>query len=336
MKAALLYKNEKKLRIEDVPVPEINDDEVLIKVKAAGICHTELHFIDNVLNAGKYPIIPGHEVAGIVYKKGKNVKDLDLNDKVLLYYYRGCGKCDFCINGQENLCTNPEMEYGFINDGGFSEYIKARETDLVKLNDDIDIYSIAPIACSISTGIHALNMAKPELNDRVLVYGVGGVGFGLIQLNKLRGCRVFSASRNDKKLDIAKKLGSDYNINTCNENIVNKVKSMGGVDIIYDLVGSNETIKNDIEMLNKAGKLVLIGYDGSNVNINPLDLIINEIKIISCVGNTRYELEEAVRLFNENRIKIVIDRFDELKNINNDLEIIRNGEAMGRIVIKFD
>ncbi len=336
MKAALLYKNEKKLRIENVDIPEINDNEILIKVMAAGICHTELHFIDNVLTAGKYPIIPGHEVSGIVYKKGNNVKDFNINDKVILYYYNGCGKCDFCINGYENLCVDPRMEYGFINDGGFSEYIKAGEKNLIKLDDDTDIYSIAPIACSISTGIHAINKVRPKLNDNVLIYGVGGVGFDLIQLNKLNGCNVFSASRNDKKLDIAKTLGSDYNINTKNEDIVNKVTNLGGVDIIYDLIGSNETINNDIKMLNNGGKLILIGYTGHDININPLYLIIKEIQIIPCVGNTKYELKEAIKLFNEGKIKIVIDKFDRIENINDDLEKIRNGDAIGRIIIKFD
>ncbi len=335
MKTALLYKNENKLRIEDIQIPEINDDEVLVKVMAAGICHTELHFLDNTLTAGKYPIILGHEVSGIVYKKGKNVKNFNLNDKVLLYYYRGCGKCDFCIKGEENLCINPQKEYGFINDGGFSEYLKANEKDLIKLDKNTDLYNIAPIACSISTGIHAINKAKPELNNNVLIYGIGGVGFGLIQLNKLKGCNVISISRNDKKLDIAKSLGSDYNINTNKENLINKVKNLGGADIIYDLVGSDETINNDIKMLNNKGKLLLIGYNGKNVNINPLDLIIKEIKIISCVGNTLYELREAVKLFNENKIKIIIDKFDKIENINNDLERIKNGDAIGRIVIKF-
>jgi len=146
----------------------------------------------------------------------------------------------------------------------------------------------------------------------------------------------FSVSRNYETLRIAKPLGSDHNINPLNDDLINTVKNFGGVDIVYDLVGSDETVKNDIKMLNNKGKLILIGYNGKDVSINPLDLIIKEIKIISCVGNTLYELREAVRLFNENKIKIIIDKFDKIENINNDLERIKNGNAIGRIVIKFD
>ncbi|MEM4970324.1 MAG: alcohol dehydrogenase catalytic domain-containing protein [Sulfolobales archaeon] len=337
MRAARFYGPHKPLVIEDLPRPIPGPGEVLVRVKAAGICHTELHFLDGILNLGVIPITLGHEIAGVIEEIGSGVADVNVGDRVIVYYYVGCGKCRFCLRGEENLCENPRAEYGFISDGGFAEYIKAPSRNVVRLPDNIKFEEAAPIGCSVTTAIHATRKAMPSINDYVVVYGVGGVGLALIQYNKLAGAKVIAVSRSDAKLKLARTLGADYIINARYEDAVKKVLEITGnrgAGIIYELVGTKESMNNSLKMLARKGRLVFIGYTSDRLEINPLDLVVREAVITASVGNTLEELIEAVRLVSEGKIKIIIDRVADLSQINNELERLRRGEVLGRVVIK--
>ena len=337
MKAARFYEPHKPLVIEDVPKPKPGYGEVLVRVEAAGVCHTELHFLDGVLDLGVRPITLGHEIAGVVEEVGDGVSDVRPGDRVVVYYYVGCGRCRYCLVGEENLCENPKAEYGFISDGGFAEYVKVPARNVVKLPDNIPFEQAAPIGCSVTTAIHATKKASPKVGEYVVVYGVGGVGFALIQYNKLVGAKVIAVGRRDEKLEKARELGADYIVNAAREDVVKKVLSITGgrgADVVYELVGSKETFSNSIKMLAKKGRIVVIGYTGELVSVNPLDIVVKEATIIGSVGNTLQELIEAVNLVAEGKIKIVVDDVVSLDRINEALERLRRGQVIGRVVVK--
>lgn len=336
MRAARLYGPGRPLVIEEVPKPTPGPGEALVKIAAAGICHTELHFIDGILNLGVWPITLGHEIAGVVEEVGPGVTSVKPGDRVIVYYYVGCGRCRFCLRGEENLCESPRAEYGFITDGGFAEYIKVPERNLVKLPDNISFEQAAPIGCSVTTAIHATKRASPSVGDYVVVYGVGAVGFALIQYNKLVGAEVIAVGRSPAKLKVAKELGADYVINAKEEDVVKRVMELTGgrgADVVYELVGTAETMENSLKMLAKRGRLVFIGYWRDKLEVNPLDLVVKEAVITASVGNTLEELVEAVRLVAEGKIKVVVDSVIGLEDINKGIEKLRRGEAVGRIVV---
>jgi propanol-preferring alcohol dehydrogenase len=263
MRAARFYGPGKPLAIEEVPKPSPGPGEVLVKIKAAGVCHTELHFLDGILNLGVVPITLSHEIAGVVEEVGPGVDDPKPGDRVIVYYYVGCGRCKYCLRGEENLCENPRAEYGFITDGGYAEYVKVPARNAVKLPDNIPFEQAAPIGCSVTTAIHATRRARPEVGEYVAVYGVGAVGFALIQYNKLIGAKVIAIGRSERKLALARELGADYVINARSEDVVKKALEITGgrgVDVVYELVGVKETMDNSLKMLAKRGRLVLIGY----------------------------------------------------------------------------
>jgi len=337
MRAARFYGPHKPLVLEDVAKPSPGTGEVLVKVRAAGICHTELHFLDGVLNLGVVPITLGHEIAGTIEEIGSGVDNVSIGDRVIVYYYVGCGKCKFCLKGEENLCENPKAEYGFISDGGFAEYIKVPSRNVIKLPDNITFEEAAPIGCSVTTAIHATRKASPSVGDYVVVYGVGGVGLALIQYNKLVGAKVIAISRNNAKLKLAKDLGADYIVNASYEDVVKRIMEITekkGANIIYELVGTKETMNNSVKILARKGKLIFIGYTMDQLEVSPLNLVVKEAVITASVGNTLEELIEAVRLVAEGRIKIVIDKVVDLSQINNELERLRKAEVLGRIVVK--
>lgn len=256
MRAARLYGPGRPLVIEEVPKPVPGPGEALVKVKAAGICHTELHFIDGILNLGVWPITLGHEIAGVVEDVGPGVTTVKPGDRVIVYYYVGCGRCRFCLRGEENLCESPKAEYGFITDGGFAEYVKVPERNLVRLPDNISFEQAAPIGCSVTTAIHATKRASPSVGERVVVYGVGAVGFALIQYNKLIGAEVIAVGRSPAKLKVAKELGADYVVNAKEEDVVKRIMEITGgrgADVVYELMGTAETMENSLKMLAKGG-----------------------------------------------------------------------------------
>lgn len=337
IRAARFYGSHKPLVLEDIIKPSPGPSEVLVRVRAAGICHTELHFLDGVLNLGVAPITLGHEIAGTIEEIGSGVSDLNIGDKVIVYYYVGCGRCKFCLKGEENLCENPKAEYGFISDGGFAEYVKVPSRNIVKLPSNITFEEAAPIGCSVTTAIHATRKAMPFVGDYVVVYGVGGVGLALIQYNKLIGAKVIAVSRSDSKLRLAKDLGADYVINARYEDIVKRIMEITekkGAAVVYELVGTKETMNNSLKILARKGRLVFIGYTMDQLEISPLNLVVKEAVITASVGNTLEELIEAVRLVAEGKIKIVVDRVVDLSQINNELERLRKGEVLGRIIVK--
>ena len=341
MKAVRLHRIGEKLSVDDVPIPNVKGEEVLVKIKASGICHSDINYRDGISPVGKLPITLGHEIAGVVAEIGGDVKNFEEGDRVLIHYIISCGKCVFCSRGRENLCREYKM-IGKDVDGGFAEYIKVPARNLLKLSDNILFEEGAIMGCAVSTTFHALKRGRVEAGDTVAIYGVGGLGVHAVQLAaKIFGAgKVIAIDISDKKLRLAKEVGADEIINVSLENPVEKVRELTYgryADAVIDFVGLRKTIEKAIKCVGKGGRMVFVGIGKESIEISPYKTIIGkEMELIGVNDHLKSELDQLIKLAAYGKIdlsKSVTHRIS-LKDTNHGMEILKNniGDPI-RIVI---
>src|SRR5512135_2743312 len=329
MRAVRYHGPRQPLRLDSVPRPVAKPGEVLVKVTAAGICHTELHFLSGLLNLGVQPLTLGHEVVGVVEETGAGVESPRAGDRVILYYYVGCGHCAHCLAGDENLCDALRAEYGFVSDGGFAEYAVVPARNAVRLPAGIPDDAAAPIGCGVTTAVHAAGLARLAAGDVVLVYGVGAVSFGLIQLARLSGAEVIAVSRTPAKLEKARALGAAHALNGSEGQVAERVREIThghGADVVFELVATRETMAASTAALAKRGRLVFIGYSEDSYTVHPIQLVITEASVTGSVGNTLGELVRAVDLVARGKIVTVVDRTLPLGEFQQGIAALQNGQ----------
>jgi len=338
MKAVRYLGPKQPFRLEDVPTPEPGPGEVRVRIRAAGMCHTELHFESGLLNLGVAPLTMGHEIAGEIDRVGRGVDGARVRQRVLVYYYSGCGECEWCRTGQENLCGSLRAEYGFFNDGGYAEYIVVPERNAVALPDGVSLEDAAPIGCGVTTAVHACSLASVGKGDVVVVYGVGAVGFGLIQVARLREARVIGVGRSTTKLELARELGAGDVVNAREEpdvgSAVRRLTGGRGADVVFELVATRDTMAHATAMLAKRGRLVFVGYSEDDYHVHPIQLVINEATVSGSVGNTMEELREAIALVADGKVRTLVDRTIPLSQWEDGLTALREGRLLGRVVLE--
>jgi propanol-preferring alcohol dehydrogenase len=325
------------LRLDSVPKPAPKPGEVLVRVTAAGICHTELHFLSGLLNLGVQPLTLGHEMVGVVEETGAGVERPRVGDRVILYYYVGCGRCAHCLVGEENLCDALVAEYGFVADGGFAEYAVVPARNAVLLPASVADEAAAPIGCGVTTAVHAAALARLAAGDVVLVYGVGTVAFGLIQLARLSGAEVVAVSRTPAKLEKARALGAAHVLNGSEGKVAERVREITrghGADVVFEQVATKETMAAATAALAKRGRLVFIGYSEDSYTVHPIQLVITEASVTGAVGNTLGELVRAVDLVASGKVKTVVDRTLPLGEFQKGIDALQQGQLIGRAVLK--
>lgn len=338
MRAARYYGPGTGLALDRVAVPEPGPGEALVGVLAAGVCHTELQFLTGTLNLGVAPLTLGHEVVGEVVALGELRGNLRVGERVLVYYYAPCDECTWCRAGQEQLCPNMGPQVGFSADGGFAEYLRVPARNLVPLPKHLDTYEAAPLGCSAAAALHAVRaVAEVQAGETVLVYGPGAVGLALVQLARLFGARVFAIGRSPDKLALARELGAELVLSAREQDVVAETlreTRSEGVDVVFEAVGSAETMANSVAMLRRRGRLVFVGYGEDRFSLNPLHLVLKELQVRGSLGNTRAELRETVQLAADGALRSIISRRLPLEDVNDALEALRRGEVVGRIVLE--
>ena len=325
------------MRLEIVPQPEPGPGEVLVRVAAAGICHTELHFLSGLLNLGINPLTLGHEIVGRVEKVGPGVASPRAGERVIVYYYVGCGRCQHCHVGDENLCDAIVAEYGFVSDGGFAEYLKVPARNAVRLPDSLGDVDAAPIGCGVTTAVHAADLARLAMGDVVLVYGVGAVAFGLIQLARLAGAEVIAVSRSPAKLEKARVLGAAHVLSSAEGGVADGVRELThghGADVIFELVSNKDSMAACTQAIAKRGRMVFIGYSEDSYTVHPIQLVITEASVMGSVGNTLDELVRAVDLVARGKVQTVVDRVLPLAEFQKGVDALARGELIGRAVLR--
>lgn len=335
---ALRYHGPKRpLRLEDLPTPEPEPGDVLVRVTAAGICHTELHFLSGLLNLGVAPLTLGHEIVGRIERVGAGVDPRRVGERVILYYYVGCGACPHCLRGDENLCDALRAEYGFVSDGGFAEYLRLPARNAVPLPDGIADAEAAPIGCGVTTAVHASRLAGIRLGEWVVVYGIGAVGFGLVQVARLHGARVIAVGRTEAKLTKATDLGAEFVVRGSDGGVARRIRAITGghgADVIFELVATRETMAESAQALAKRGRLVFVGYSEDAFQVHPIQLVVGEQIVTASVGNTLEELQLAVDLVASGRVKTVVDRTLPLERFQEGIDALAAGRLIGRAVLE--
>jgi alcohol dehydrogenase, propanol-preferring len=336
MRALRYHGPRRPLRLEELPTPEPGPGDVLVRVTAAGICHTELHFLSGLLDLGVAPLTLGHEIVGRVERAGAGVPDERVGERVVVFYYDGCGRCAHCLRGDENLCDRLRAEYGFVTDGGFAEYVRVPSRNALPLPDAVSDEAAAPIGCGVTTAVHAASLARVGLGDWVVVHGVGAVGFGLVQVARLRGARVIAVGRTPAKLERARALGADVTVRAGVEDVAGRVRELTGgrgADVVFELVATRETMAASLQALGKRGRLVFVGYSEDPLQVHPIQLVVNEQVVTAAVGNTLAELRLAIDLVATGRVRTVVDRTLPLERFQEGLDAAAAGALIGRAVL---
>lgn len=337
MKAAIFREPNKPLVVEEVPIPAIGPEEVLVRVIACGVCHTDLHYIDHgVATFKKPPIILGHECSGIVDKVGDSVSQWKRGDRVLLPAVVSCGSCRMCRLGRENICERMIM-FGNHVDGAYAEFVAAPAKDLFRLPDEIPLAEGSIIADALSTPFHAVkNRARVRPGDKVVVFGCGGVGINVVQVAVASGASVIAVDISDKKLATAKQLGASQTINAQSSDVRKGIKRFfdGGADIALEAIGNPSTIEQAVDVVRPGGRVCIVGYSDHPASLNAARLMFRELDLVGSLGCRPVDYPAIIRMVAGGILKldpVVTNRFP-LEGINDALNVLRGGEGFRTII----
>lgn len=323
------------LTVEDVDPPRPGPGEVLLDVAAAGVCGTELHFLDGLLTPARTPITLGHEVAGVVAELGAGVTGVAVGDRVAVHYLHACHRCRWCLAGDDHLCDAPLGFLAFATDGGFAEQLAVPASSVVPVPEGVDLPTAATLCCSGTTALHAAGVAGVTTGTEAVVHGTGGVGLALVQVLREAGARVTAVGRSRPKLDLARELGAAVTVDASGEDVAAAVRAATGgrgADVVFELVGTRETGAASLAALGKRGTLVYVGYSSDRVEIDPLAMVVPEQRIVTSVGNRRSELVAALDLAARGRLvsTVTTHPLDDAPRVLDDL---RAGRVVGRAVL---
>ena len=349
MKSAKIIETNQNLQLYENETPTPKGSQVLVKVQSSGVCHSDIHlweggyegpkgqFLKTTDRGVKYPLTPGHEIAGVIDSLGEQTEGFAKNEKVLVYPWIGDGLCPACIIGEENLCDKPRS-LGVYNDGGYADYVLVPNYKyLVKLGDEIDTDTSAPLSCSALTAYGAVKNGNLTPNDNVVIVGIGGLGLMAIQLAKaIKGSRIIALDRNEDKLKAAKQNGADDIINSKKEDAVKAIMELTdrmGADAVIDFVNSSLTVETDMKLLRKRAKLVLVGLFGGELKLNLIAMPTRSYKLIGSYTGSINDLIELVSLAKRGIIKPVISNRFRLDEATKALRMLKEGKILGRCVI---
>ncbi|MCP4726447.1 MAG: alcohol dehydrogenase catalytic domain-containing protein [bacterium] len=329
MKAAIFHGAKKPLSFEDIDKPVPGPDDILVKIAACGVCHTDLHYIDHGTPTYKQPpMILGHEPSGHVAEAGANVKKFKEGDRVVLPAVLTCGYCDFCRTGRENICNSMTMLGNHI-DGAYAEYIKVPAKDICFLPDEIPLEEGSIIADAISTPFHAVkNRAEVKPGDTVVVFGCGGIGINIVQVAAAVGGTVIAVDIVDRKLELAKEFGATAVVNpTKVEKLSKEIKKLtgGGADIAIEAIGRADTIQDAFSTLRKGGRLVVVGFAGENMSVNAGKIMFFEMEIVGSLGCRPVDYPKIIEMARLGKIKVkeLVTNQYPLEKINDAFDLLR-------------
>ncbi len=293
MKAVRLVEVGQPLQMQEVTLPAVREKDVLVRVKAAGICHSDVHYRAGISPAGPLPLTLGHEVAGIVEEVGSRVTNVKAGDRVCIHYLATCGDCYYCSMGSEQFCVQGAM-IGKHRDGGYAEYIAMPARSVVLLPDVISFEQGAVLMCSSSTSFHALRKSRLAAGETVAVFGVGGLGMSAIQIARALGAlRVYAVDVNEAKLKLAEKYGA-VPVNAARSDAVAEIKRLTagkGVDVALELIGLPQTMEQAVQALAILGRAVLVGITDRPFQVDSYrGLLGKEAEIIGCSDHLLQEL----------------------------------------------
>ena len=335
MKAAIVREFKQPLSIEDVEKPAIASDEVLIKVEACGVCHSDLHIAEGdwtqLRKMIKTPVIPGHEVVGRVVEKGDAVEALEPGDRVgVAWLHWSCGECELCKEGRENLCQKQQITGASVN-GGYAEYIKAKASHAAKVPAALDSYEAAPLFCAGVTVYRAIKNAGIQPGQRVAIFGIGGLGHLAVQVAKTFGAEVIAVDIAEDKLEFARSVGADHTLNGSTVDVVKELRAMGGAHVAVVTSAAKAAYDQAFYAVRSSGTLSVVGMPADDLTFPAI--MMREVKITSSATGTREDLREVLELAAEGKVRCQIEKAP-LERINEIFDQMRRAQITGRVVLE--
>ncbi|MEM7181454.1 MAG: zinc-binding dehydrogenase [Spirochaetota bacterium] len=333
MKAAVLYKNESHLKVEDVPIGEPNSKQVKVKIKCCGVCGSDIHItVHKQVNLKHYPRIMGHEASGVVESCGSEVSKFKVGDRVVISAGTSCGECKHCLAGNENFCEDVGV-LGFDSDGAFAEYLLVEERYLYHLPDTIPFDQGAILADAVSTPYYALkNAGKMQENETVAIIGCGGLGVHGVALAKALGAhKVIAVDIDSGALQHAGMYGADEVVNVNDIRHIGKtLRDLGNVDLLCDFSGYYKNIEDSLRAMNSGGRMVLVGIGRNKLNISmPANIVQKQISIIGSLGANRQSIPELIDLYTNGKLDLQhsITSHHPLEEVNQCLEDLHHRQG---------
>ena len=307
---ALLLTEYKRLELTEMPEPTMGPEDVLVRVKACGICGSDVHGWDGSTGRRIPPLVMGHEASGVIERVGADVKGISEGDRVAFDSMVSCGKCTFCRRGEANLCDARQVLGVSCGDyrrhGAFAEYVTVPQHIVYKLPDTLSFEHAAMIE-PVSVAVHAVGITPVKLGDTAVVVGTGMIGLLTIQAARLAGCaRIIAVDLEDYKLEMAKAAGADETVNPKTTDAVQFIKSRTngtGADVVWEAVGATEPIATSINSVRKGGTVTLIGNIRPNVEIPLQAVVTREVRLQgSCASSGEYPA--CIELMGRGAIKV--------------------------------
>ena len=336
MKAAVLHEFRAPLVIEEVPSPIPQENEVVIAVEACGVCHSDLHVAEGDWKqfAGivKRPLILGHEIAGRIAEIGPAVRNLMIGDRVgVPWLHWTCGQCEFCREGNENLCQNQKIT-GVTVDGGYAEAVKAPASHVLKIPESLSSGEAAPLFCAGLTVYRALSQARISAGQRVAVFGIGGLGHLAVQIGRAMDAEIIAIDVSEEKLALAHSLGASLALNAASSKVTKELRARGGVHIALVTSAAKEAYEAAFSCVRASGKLLAVGLPGNDICFPPILMASKEIRIQATAVGTREDLRHVLTMAAEGKLRCRTTA-RSLTEVNSAFEQLRQREISGRVIL---
>ena len=334
MRAARVHGFTEPLSVEEIERPEPGAGDVLVRIEASGLCHTDIHAAH-----GDWPVrptlpfTPGHEGVGTVVEAGRDVSEIAVGDRVAIPWLGwACGACDHCVSGWETLCLQ-QRNTGYSVDGGFAELVRASGRFVVRVPDGVEPVDAAPLTCAGVTTYKAVKVSGTRTSELVAIFGVGGLGHLALQYAAIAGGTVVAVDVVDEKLELARTLGATYTVNAAKENPADAIARLGGADVAISLAAAPEPFEQAYRSLRRGGRLVLVGLPAHNRMELPIfETVLNGITVVGSIVGTREDLRETFALHAAGRTQ-VISEVRPLDEVNEAIADVEAGRVAARVVL---
>jgi propanol-preferring alcohol dehydrogenase len=336
MKAAVVPELGGKLEIRELPVPEPGPGQVLIRMQASGLCHTDIHAA-----AGDWPVKPnppftlGHEGIGIIEAAGPGASLHKVGDRVAIAWLgQACGHCSYCLDGWETLCES-QQNSGYSVDGAWAEYAVAFDSHVVAVPEAVSSFDAAPLTCAGVTTFKAFKVSRIQPGETAVVFGVGGLGHLALQYARHFGGRVIAVDVEDAKLGLARELGADHVVNARTSDPVEAIRDLGGADVAMALAASPRVFEQAFGSLRRGGRLVCVALPADDHMTVPIfDTVIGGKSIIGSIVGTRKDLADVFALHAAGRTTVIAQE-RHLDDVNTCIDEVLAGRVPARLVFTF-
>ncbi|MFE4726154.1 alcohol dehydrogenase AdhP [Microbacterium sp. NPDC056736] len=336
MRSAVVRQLGTPAQVEERPVPQPGPGQILIRLEACGLCHTDIHAMRGDWPVKpNLPLVPGHEGVGIVEALGEGVTTRQVGQRVAMPWLgHACGECRYCVDGRENLCES-QYNNGYAVDGAYAEYMLADARYAVVVPDGVTPLDAAPLTCAGVTTYAAIKNAHVIPGETVAVFGVGGLGHLAVQYARLVGAKVIAVDVTEEKLALATELGADHTVNARTTDPVEAIRDLGGADVAVVLAVAPAVFRQSFDALNRGGRLVLVSLPADGTITLPIfETVLKGISVIGSIVGTRQDLTEVFTLHAAGRTRVITETRD-LDQVNSAVDEVLEGTVPARLVFTY-